>query len=120
MSDPRPFDQNPFDSFNKPGESDGGTNPFDRNAPPYSSASYRSSSAPMPRRGLYIFWLIVGFACGVLWGALSIAPFRRMNAAIARDDSYDAWANAEKVRMFALIGIGVNVLFLIIRLLLMR
>jgi hypothetical protein len=37
-----------------------------------------------------------------------------MNKAIAANDSYDAWANAKKVRMFALIGIAVNVVFILI------
>ena len=36
-----------------------------------------------------------------------------MNRAIEADDSYEAWRNARKVRMFALIGITLNVLYII-------
>lgn len=70
----------------------------------------------MPKKGLYVFWMVVGFLTGVLWGALSISPMVKMNKAIADGDEYEAWRNAKKIRMFALIGIGVNVLFIIISL----
>ena len=71
---------------------------------------------PMPKKGLYVFWMVVGFLTGALWGLLSISPMSKMNKAIAAGDSYEAWRNAKKIRMFALIGIGVNVLFIIISL----
>ena len=54
-------------------------------------------------------YMVVGFLTGVLWGALSISPMVKMNKAIADGDQYEAWRNAKKIRMFALIGIGVNV-----------
>ncbi len=70
----------------------------------------------MPRKGVYVFWMVVGFCTGVLWGALSISPMTKMNKAIKDGDSYEAWANAKKIRMFALIGIAVNVVFILISL----
>ena len=70
----------------------------------------------MPSKGLFTFWLVLGFVTGVLWGLLAISPYSKMNKAIAANDSYDAWANAKKVRMFAPIGIAVNVVFILISL----
>ena len=49
----------------------------------------------------------------MLWGALSIKPYREMKAAIARDDSDAAWENAKKVRTFFLIGLAINALIFI-------
>ena len=74
-------------------------------------------SGYMPKRGVYIAWMIVGFATGLLWGLLSIGPMKRMNVAINDGDSYTAWANAKKIRMFALIGIGINVVLILFQLL---
>ena len=70
----------------------------------------------MPSKGLFTFRLVLGFLTGVLWGCLAISPYSKMNKAIAANDPYDAWSNAKKVRMFALIGIAVNVLFILISL----
>ena len=28
----------------------------------------------MPKKGVYTFWLVVGFLTGVWWGCLSISP----------------------------------------------
>ncbi|MCR5565938.1 MAG: hypothetical protein K6F61_03740 [Clostridiales bacterium] len=74
---------------------------------------YPQTQADLPKKGLYTFWLVVGFVTGVLWGLLSLSPYSKMNKAIKDNDPYEAWPNAKKVRMFALIGIGVNVLFLL-------
>lgn len=67
----------------------------------------------MPKKGTYLALVIIGFCLGVIWGALSIAPFKRMNAAVAAGDSETAWANAKKIKIFFWIGVGVNVLCLI-------
>ena len=77
------------------------------------NTEYQPAQADMPKKGVYTFWLVVGFLTGVLWGCLSISPFSKMNKAIQANDSYEAWNNAKKVRMFALIGIGVNVVIIL-------
>ena len=69
----------------------------------------------MPSKGLYTFWLVIGFITGVLWGCLSISPYSKMNRAIKDNDPYEAWSCAKKVRMFALIGIAVNVVMILFR-----
>lgn len=67
----------------------------------------------MPSTGLHTFLLVLGFLCGILWGALSIGPYRKMKAAIQSGDAAEANANAKKIRIFAIIGVVVNVLFII-------
>ena len=67
----------------------------------------------MPSQGFYLFLVIVGFLCGILWGALSLGPYNKMKAAIAANDSVEAKANAKKIRTFIIIGIVINVLLII-------
>ena len=67
----------------------------------------------MPSQGLYLVLVIVGFLCGILWGALSISPYSKMKAAIAAGDAETANANAKKIRIFVIIGIVLNVLIII-------
>ena len=69
----------------------------------------------MPSVGGHLTMVIFGFIFGVLWGALSIAPFTRMKNAVNEGDSETAWQNAKKVKLFFFIGLGVNILFIIIR-----
>lgn len=70
----------------------------------------------MPSSGGCLAMLIVGFALGIIWGALSISPYKKVKAAIANGDVATAQENAKKIRMFMIIGIVVNVLFFIIQL----
>ncbi len=84
------------------------------------SENYNSNNSgyyqEMPSKGAATFWMVVGFLTGVLWGCLSISPMSRMNKAIADNYPEEAWSNFKKIRMFALIGIAVNVLFIFIKL----
>ena len=73
----------------------------------------KETMSQMPSKGAYTAWLVVGFVTGVLWGLLALAPFKRMNRAIAADDADEAWRNAGRVRLFALIGITLNVVYII-------
>ena len=72
-------------------------------------------SGPMPSKGLYLFLVILGFFCGILWGALSIGPYNRMKQAIFANDSVEAHAQAKKILTFVLIGLAINVVFIIVR-----
>ena len=67
----------------------------------------------MPKKGLYTFFFVLAFATGVIWGLLAIKPYKNMNIAIEQGNAYEAQDCAKKVRMFALIGVAVNILFLI-------
>ena len=91
---------------------------------PYDMNGYRSfddamnsnqvvNSGDMPNAGLYLFLLIVGFLCGILWGLLSLGPYKRMKAAIEANDSVEAKKNANKILIFAIIGVVLNVMVLI-------
>ena len=69
----------------------------------------------MPKKGVYTFFLVLGFITGVLWGLLALSPYKNMNLSIEAGDADEAWRYAKKVRMFALIGVGVNILVIIIQ-----
>ncbi len=70
----------------------------------------------MPSVGGHLAMVIFGFIFGALWGALAIGPFVRMKNAVNAGDSYVAWENAKKVKIFFFIGLGINLLFIIISL----
>ena len=70
----------------------------------------------MPSQGLYLVLMIIGFFLGVLWGCLSISPYKKMKAAIAANDSIEAKAQAKKILTIFIIGVVVNVLFIVGRL----
>ena len=67
----------------------------------------------MPKKGTYTALLVVGFICGILWGILSISPYQKLKVAIENGDVEEAQANAKKIRIFVIIGVVVNALFLI-------
>lgn len=69
----------------------------------------------MPKKGLYLALVILGFVLGIIWGALSIGPYRAMSAAIEADDAEEAWANASKIKRYILIGVVVNVVLGVVR-----
>ena len=64
----------------------------------------------MPSAGLYLFLVIVGFLCGILWGALSVGHYSKLKNAIAAGDIVEARTHANKILIFTLIGVGINVL----------
>lgn len=67
----------------------------------------------MPSKGGYLALVILGFLLGIIWGVLAVFPYRKMTAAINSGDVEEAQANAKKVLIFVLIGVGVNVLIMI-------
>ena len=67
----------------------------------------------MPSKGANLAMVIIGFFLGVLWGALSIGPYRKLKVAVDNGDVAEAQANAKKIRIFFIIGVVVNVLFII-------
>ena len=77
---------------------------------------YLQPQEKMPSKGLYTFWLVLGFCTGVLWGCLSIKPYSNINQAIKDNNPYEAWSCAKKVRMFALIGLVLNAVIILVRL----
>ena len=67
----------------------------------------------MPSKGLHLAMVIIGFFLGIIWGALSIGPYKNLSAAIAEGDVEAARANAKKIKIFFFIGLGLNVLLFI-------
>lgn len=68
----------------------------------------------MPSKGGHLAMVIIGFFLGILWGVLSISPYNKMKAAIEAGDETAAWENAKKIKIFFWVGVGVNILFIII------
>ena len=62
----------------------------------------------MPKRGLYLFFVIAGFCLGILWGILSLSPYNKMKFAIEDGDEDVAWANAKKIRTYFIISLIVS------------
>ncbi len=69
----------------------------------------------MPSVGGYTTMLVFGFAFGVIWGLLALDPYRKMRNAIENGEAAVAWENAKKVKIFFFVGLGINILFLAIR-----
>lgn len=67
----------------------------------------------MPSKGLYKFFLIAGFFLGIIWGFLSLKPYKNMKLAIENGEEDEAWAYAKKIRIFFIIAVVVNTLALI-------
>ena len=74
-----------------------------------------ASTEKMPSVGGHLTMVIFGFIFGVLWGLLALGPFKRMKEAVEYGAPETAWENARKVKKFFFIGLGVNVLVLISR-----
>ena len=70
----------------------------------------------MPSKGANLAMVIIGFFLGILWGILSIGPYQKLKLAIDNGDVEEAQANAKKIRIFFIIGVVVNVLFIIVSL----
>lgn len=64
----------------------------------------------MPKQGTYLFLVIVGFVCGIIWGALAFGPYNKMKEAIAAENAEEAWMYAGKVKKWIIIGIIINVI----------
>ena len=69
----------------------------------------------MPSKGGYLALVIFGFILGIVWGVLSLGPYRNLKAAVDADDYYTAQENAKKIKRYILIGIVVNILIAIVR-----
>ncbi|MBQ6420688.1 MAG: hypothetical protein IJK02_06430 [Clostridia bacterium] len=69
--------------------------------------------APMPNATVYLVLVIIGFFLGIIWGALSVGPYKRMKTAIQFGNVMVARAQAKKILIFFIIGVVVNVLIII-------
>ena len=95
------------------------TNPYPQQAPyqtnPYATRGpeVNPAAGKMPSKGLHLTLTILGFLLGVLWGILCMGPYKAMSAAILNGDVEEAKKNAKKIRTFFIIGMVVNVLFVV-------
>ena len=73
----------------------------------------QQQAGPMPNPTGALVMVIIGFLCGIIWGALALGHYNKMNNAIAIGDSMTANAEFKKVRTFFIIGIVISVLVII-------
>ncbi len=71
-------------------------------------------SKDMPSKTWYCFLIVLGFLCGILWGALALGSYSRMKAAIIEGSEDAAWGYAKRIRIFTAIGLVINALSLFI------
>lgn len=76
--------------------------------------AYPKDADGMPNRVLYLFLVVITFMFAGIFGILAIPSYVRMCSAISDEDAVSARAKAKQIRMFFFIGLGVNVLFFII------
>ena len=67
----------------------------------------------MPVQGFYLALVILGFVLGIIWGVVSIFPYRNMKAAINSGDVELAQINAKTIKSYVFIGFVMNVLVFI-------
>ena len=67
----------------------------------------------MPKPGGYLAMVIIGFFLGIIWGLLSIGSYNKMKNAIAMGDVVQARKSAKNITIIFIIGVVVNVLFIL-------
>ena len=63
----------------------------------------------LPSKGSYTVLMILGFFLGLIWGILSIGPYRKMSIALDAGDADTAWVNANKIRKWFRVGAAFNI-----------
>ena len=87
--------------------------PYQANPTAVRGPEVNPAAGKMPSKGLHLTLTILGFLLGVLWGILCMGPYKAMSAAILNGDVEEAKKNAKKIRTFFIIGMVVNVLFVV-------
>ena len=70
----------------------------------------------MPNPNTYLVLVIIGFVCGVIWGALTVSNYTKLKQAVAANNYAMAQDCAKKIRTVIIIGVIINVLVFIGRL----
>ena len=70
-------------------------------------------TGPMPNPTVYLILVILGFLCGIIWGALSIGNYSKLKNAVAMGNSEEANKYAKKIRTVIIIGVVLNVMAII-------
>lgn len=63
----------------------------------------------MPSKGLYIFFIILGFLCGLIWGIVGVTQYSPMSTAIDAGDYDTAWAKAKVIKIVTFVGLALNI-----------
>lgn len=91
-------------------------NPYGYQQPnQFGQQNFGYPAANMPNVNTYLILVIVGFVCGVIWGCISIGAYNKLKQAVSFNDYDGAIKNANKIKTVTIIGVIVNILFIIIR-----
>ena len=69
--------------------------------------------AGMPNTTTAIILIVVGFICGIIWGVIGLTQYKPMKNAIAMGDAVTANKKFNVIKIATIIGIVINVLFII-------
>ena len=91
---------------------------YDQQAPAgqYAPIVPAAQMVDMPSKGVAIALIVVGFVCGVIWGIIGVVQYGPMKAAIQRGDVVEAKDKFGVIRNATIIGVVINILFLIAQL----
>ncbi len=90
----------------------------EENASRHIGDAYPKDAYGMPNRVLYLFLVVITLIIAGIFGILAIPSYVRMCSAISDEDAVSARAKAKQIRIYFFIGLGVNVLFFIIKVML--
>lgn len=81
---------------------------------PPTSQTITSSSSPtnsdMPSAGTSMVLIVVGFLCGVVWGAVGLSQYGALKSAIEMGDVETAKKKASFIRNITIAGVVINLL----------
>ena len=63
----------------------------------------------MPNKNNYIILIVIGFLCGLVWGAFGLTQYSPMVKAINEGDEETAQKKARNIKIATIAGIVVNI-----------
>ena len=77
---------------------------------PQASQAPAAPAEKMPSKGLAFFLIVVGFACGVIWGVVGITQYQSMKKAIEAGDAKTAKEKFNFILIITIVGVIINFL----------
>lgn len=66
----------------------------------------------MPNPSTYMALIVVGFLCGVIWGAIGLSQYGALKDAVAQGDAETANKKASTIRIVTIIGVCIQLFLL--------
>ena len=81
----------------------------------YNNYNNNYNTGDVPDKTASIIMIVVGFICGILWGALSLYNYTKMKAAYAIGDQFEYDKRFKNIKIFTAIGVVLNAILLMSR-----